>query len=122
MSGDDLVMSARSSRSWSRARAAPDVFDHSDRHTQEDDEYNLMWAAIERLPTYNRMRKGVMKHVDENGKIVHNEVDVPKLGLHDKKLLMETILKFVEEDNENFLKKLRERQSRFVDLFISITY
>jgi len=104
------------------AGAVPDVFEQSDRHTQEDDEYHLTWAAIERLPTLERMRKGVMKHVDENGKVVHDEVDVAKLGLHDKKILLDSILKIVEEDNEKFLRKLRDRQDRFVSLSLDLDF
>jgi len=120
MAGDEVTISRSSRRSfremWPVIAAAPDVFERSDRHTQEDDEYHLTWAAIERLPTFERMRKGVMKHVDENGKVMHDEVDVAKLGLHDKKLLLDSILKIVEEDNEKFLRKIRDRQDRFVSL------
>jgi hypothetical protein len=133
LAGDEVTISTSSSRSrswksmsfqdiWTAtAGAVPDVFERSDRHTQEDDEYQLTWAAIERLPTVERMRKGVMKHVDENGKVVHDEVDVAKLGLHDKKILLDSILKIVEEDNEKFLRKLRDRQDRF-GLFYLIIY
>ncbi|KAJ1418854.1 P-loop containing nucleoside triphosphate hydrolase [Sesbania bispinosa] len=116
--GDDLAISTSSRRSWTSTSfrevwaAPPDAFERSDRHTQEDDEYHLTWAAIERLPTFERMRKGVMKHVLDNGNVVHDEVDVAKLGLHDKKLLIESILKIVEEDNEKFLRRLRDRQDR----------
>ena len=120
MAGDEVTISTSSRRSfremWPVTAAAPDVFERSDRHTQEDDEYHLTWAAIERLPTFERMRKGVIKHVDENGKVVHDEVDVAKLGFHDKKLLLDSILKIVEEDNEKFLRKIRDRQDRFVSL------
>lgn len=121
MPGDDLAISASSRRSWTSTpsfrdvwTAPPDVFNRSDRHTQEDDEYHLTWAAIDRLPTFERMRKGVVKHVLENGKVVHDEVDVAKLGLHDKKILLESILKTVEEDNEKFLRRLRDRQDRYL--------
>ncbi|XP_061340261.1 pleiotropic drug resistance protein 2-like isoform X2 [Gastrolobium bilobum] len=118
LAGDDLAISTsgrRSSFSASFAEvwtATPDVFDRSDRHTQEDDEQDLIWVAIERLPTFERMKKGVLKHVLDNGKVVHDEVDVTNLGLHDKKLLMESVLKIVEEDNEKFLLRLRERVDR----------
>ncbi|WJX84784.1 ABC transporter G member 39 [Trifolium repens] len=122
LAGDEVSISTSSRRSWTStsfrdvwtatSAAVPDVFERSDRHTQEDDEYYLTWAAIERLPTFERMTKGVMKHVGENGKVVHDEVDVAKLGLHDKKILLDSILKIVEEDNEKFLRKLRDRQDR----------
>ncbi|QHO46532.1 ABC transporter G family member [Arachis hypogaea] len=120
MTGDDLAMSTSGRRSltsasfrdvWTAA-AEPDVFGRSNRHMQEDDEQHLTWAAIERLPTLDRMRKGVLKQVLDNGEVVHGEVDVTKLGFHDRKILMESILKVVEEDNEKFLHTLRNRVDR----------
>ncbi|CDO99881.1 unnamed protein product [Coffea canephora] len=91
--------------------AAPggDVFQKSGRH---DDEEELKWAAIERLPTYDRMRKGMLTQVLDNGRVIHEEVDVAHLGIDDKKNLMDNILKTVEEDNERFLMRLRDRTDR----------
>lgn len=92
--------------------AAPDVFNVSGRHTHEEDEEELKWAAIDRLPTFERMRKGVIKHVPDDGHVVLDEVDVSNLRLHDKKILVESIFKIVEEDNEKFLRRLRHRVDR----------
>ena len=89
--------------------ANENVFSRSER---QDDEEELRWASIERLPTYDRLRKGVMKQVLENGRVVHDEIDVTNLGMQDKKQLMESILKIVEEDNEKFLTRLRLRTDR----------
>ncbi|RVX20018.1 Pleiotropic drug resistance protein 2 [Vitis vinifera] len=58
------------------------------------------------------MRKGVLKQVMTNGRIIQNEVDVTHLGAQDKKQLMESILKVVEDDNERFLRSLRDRTDR----------
>ncbi|RDX73571.1 ABC transporter G family member 39, partial [Mucuna pruriens] len=107
-----------SRRSWTTASfreawtGGPDVFNVSGRHTHEEDEQELKWAAIDRLPTFERMRKGVLKHVLEDGHVVLDEVDVSNLRLHDKKLLIDSILKIVEEDNEKFLRRLRDRVDR----------
>lgn len=118
LAGDDLARSTSSRRSWrSRSSASfrevwtapPDVFSRSSR---QDDEEELKWAAIERLPTYDRLRKGMLRQVLDSGRVVHEEVDVTKLGIQDKKLLMESILKVVEEDNEKFLLRLRDRTDR----------
>ncbi|XP_027104789.1 pleiotropic drug resistance protein 2 [Coffea arabica] len=105
-----------SSRSWASASvkevfAGPggDVFQRSRR---EDDEEELKWAAIERLPTYDRLRKGMLKQVLDDGTVVREEVDVANLGMQDRKQLMESILKVVEEDNERFLQRLRDRTDR----------
>uniref|UniRef100_A0A5B7A802 Putative pleiotropic drug resistance protein 2-like n=1 Tax=Davidia involucrata TaxID=16924 RepID=A0A5B7A802_DAVIN len=121
--GDDLARSTSSRRSWASGskrswasaslrevfQPPPDVFNRSRR---QDDEEELRWAAIERLPTYDRLRKGMLKQVLDNGRIVHDEVDVTNLGMQDKKLLMESILKVAEEDNERFLLRLRDRTDR----------
>ncbi|GFQ02120.1 pleiotropic drug resistance protein 2 [Phtheirospermum japonicum] len=47
-----------------------------------------------------------------NGRIAHAEVNVSRLGAQDKKLLMESILKVVEDDNDKFLLRLRNRTDR----------
>ncbi|GKV37528.1 hypothetical protein SLEP1_g45550 [Rubroshorea leprosula] len=125
LAGDDLARSMGSRGSWSstshRSWAAasfreawqgqqPEVFNRSGR--QQDDEEELQWAAIERLPTFDRLRKGMLRQVLDNGIVVNNEVDVTKLGLQDKKMLMDSILKVAEDDNEKFLQKLRDRTDR----------
>lgn len=119
LAGDDLARSTSSRRSWASASfrevwtAPPDVFNRSGR---EDEEEELRWAAIERLPTFDRLRKGVLTQVLDNGRVVHGEVDVTKLGMQDKKQLMESILKVVEDDNEKFLRRLRDRTDRSASL------
>ncbi|XP_049354854.1 pleiotropic drug resistance protein 2-like [Solanum verrucosum] len=112
-----MSFGSTSVRSWTSASVtevltAPggDVFQRNGR--ENDDEDELKWAAIERLPTYDRLRKGILKQTLDDGKIVHQEVDVTNLGLQDKKQLMETILRIVEEDNERFLLRLRDRTDR----------
>ncbi|KAL0390627.1 UNVERIFIED_CONTAM: Pleiotropic drug resistance protein 2 [Sesamum calycinum] len=117
--GDDLALSSSSRRSWRSQsirevwQGPPDVFTrNSTRRQAEDDEEELRWAAIERLPTYDRLRKGMLQQVMSNGRIVHSEVDVTNLGTQDKKMLMESILKVVEDDNEKFLQRLRNRTDR----------
>ncbi|XP_030512931.1 pleiotropic drug resistance protein 2-like [Rhodamnia argentea] len=116
LAGDDLVRSTSSRRSLGAAsfreawQEKQDVFSHSEQW--EDDEEELLWAALERLPTYDRLRKGMLKQVLDDGKVVQGEVDVTKLEMQDKKQLMDTVLKVVEEDNEKFLRRLRDRTDR----------
>lgn len=119
--GDEFVRQTSSARSWRSAsvrgsvreiwNGTPDVFQRNSTRQIGDDEEELKWAAIERLPTYDRMRKGILTEV-RSGRVVHNEVDVTQLGSQDKKILMESILKVVEEDNEKFLTRLRNRTDR----------
>ncbi|XP_065855877.1 ABC transporter G family member 39-like [Euphorbia lathyris] len=110
--GDDFTGSRRSFASVSRRSLndPSDVFTRS--RGREEDEEELVWAAIERLPTYDRMRKGMLKDVIDNGKVVEREVNIRKLGLPDKKRLIESIIKDAEEDNEKFLTRLRNRIDR----------
>ena len=60
---------------------------------EENDEEELKWAAIERLPTFDRLRKGMLKQVLEDGKVNYEEVDVTNLRMEEKKNLMESVLK-----------------------------
>ncbi|XP_065882173.1 pleiotropic drug resistance protein 2-like [Euphorbia lathyris] len=109
------LSASRNRKSWGSGRSSirevwgnqGDVFGRSER-----DEEDLKWAAIERLPTYDRLRKGILKQVLDNGIVDYQEIDVTNLGMQDKKQLLETILQVVEEDNEKFLLRLRERTDR----------
>ncbi|XP_028802333.1 ABC transporter G family member 39 [Neltuma alba] len=82
-----------------------DVFSTFER---EDDDEALKWAAIERLPTYSRMRKSIL--VNAEGKA--SEVDIKRLSLTERKILLERLVGLAEEDNEKFLLKLKERINR----------
>lgn len=78
-----------------------------------DEEEALRWDAIERLPTYDRLKKGMLSQVIDNGTTVSNELDLSKLGIKEKKKLMSNILNDVEKDNQHFLRKLlRDRIDR----------
>ncbi|XP_078149902.1 pleiotropic drug resistance protein TUR2-like [Carex rostrata] len=74
----------------------------------ENDEEVLMWAAIERLPTYARVRTGILNMSE--GK--QREVDIKHLGIIEKKALLDRLLNNAEEEHEQFLMKLRRRIDR----------
>lgn len=111
---DDSGVTSSSRRSWisSSFRDPTDVFRRSTA-AEEDDEENLKWAALEKLPTYDRMRKGILQQYADDGKVINSEVDLNKLGIQERKILVDRILKIVEEDNERFLKRLRDRFNQF---------
>ncbi|KAL2345196.1 hypothetical protein Fmac_006481 [Flemingia macrophylla] len=116
---DDLMRGKRKSQSWSSRgmrtdwTAPSDVFNIRDSiRSQEEQEEALKWAAIERLPTVDRMRKGMMGIVLDNGRIVNCPVDLTHLAMQDRKQLLESLLKFVDDDNEKFLQKLSDRIKR----------
>ncbi|XP_074361616.1 ABC transporter G family member 29-like [Apium graveolens] len=110
-------MSRSVSRSVSRAAASlgvEDVFGSMRRSSRaaDDDEEALRWAALEKLPTYDRLRTTIMKNYNadsRNQDAFHKEVDVRKLGVDDKQQFIDKLFKVAEEDNERFLMKLRDR-------------
>ena len=84
-----------------------EVFSKSAR--DEDDEEALKWASLEKLPTFDRLRKGLLLGSQGGG---FNEVDVDDLGVNQRKNLLERLVKIADEDNEKFLLKLRDRIDR----------
>ncbi|KAL3633433.1 transcription factor [Castilleja foliolosa] len=94
---------ANSSNLW--RNTGIEVFSKSAR--EEDDEEALKWAALEKLPTFDRLRKGLLF-----GSRGANEINVHDLGYEDKRSLVERLVTTVEDDNEKFLQKLRNRIDR----------
>lgn len=84
----------------------------STQRKEEDDEESLKWAAIQKLPTYDRMRTAIMKTIDADGKTSQAEVDVRNLSYEDRQQIISKLLRVTEEDNERFLLKFRERIDR----------
>ncbi|CAD5166539.1 unnamed protein product [Musa acuminata subsp. malaccensis] len=95
----------RNSSIWKRD---DNIFSRSSR--DEDDEEALKWAALEKLPTFDRVRRGILT-LAEDGKQLQ-EVDVQRLGFQERKTLMERLVRVAEEDNERFLLKLKDRIDR----------
>ncbi|KAK4395285.1 Pleiotropic drug resistance protein 1 [Sesamum angolense] len=95
---------ANSSSFW--RNGGLEAFSHSAR--QEDDEAALKWAALEKLPTYDRLTRGLL--VGSRG--ATSEVDVRNLGFQERKLLLDRLIKAADEDNEKFLLRLRDRIDR----------
>ncbi|CAN8312242.1 unnamed protein product [Cochlearia groenlandica] len=107
------------SRSVSRAsRNIEDIFSPSTRRTKSvnEDEEALKWAAIEKLPTYSRLRTSLMPALGEDdvygNQILNKEVDVTKLDGQDRQKFIDTVFKVAEKDNERILTKLRNRIDR----------
>ncbi|TVU35261.1 hypothetical protein EJB05_17140, partial [Eragrostis curvula] len=80
-----------------------------------DEEEALRWAALERLPSFERLRTGLMRaEADANGsrRFAHEEVDVRALGLAQRQAFVERVFRVAEEDNARFLARLRARIDR----------
>ncbi|KAH7846608.1 hypothetical protein Vadar_016014 [Vaccinium darrowii] len=100
------VSSGNKSSSYIWRNSGREVFSQSAR--EEYDEVALKWAAIEKLPTYARVTRGILT---EDG-VQPREVDIKSLGILEKKNLVERLVKIAEEDNEKFLSRLKERIDR----------
>ncbi|KAD3067411.1 hypothetical protein E3N88_35291 [Mikania micrantha] len=92
----------RHSSSW-RANSEVSCVNIND----ETEESLLHWAAIERLPTFERLRSSLFD--EEDGKKV---VDVTKLLAPERHMFIEKLIKHIEHDNLRLLQKLRERTDK----------
>ncbi|KAL7603351.1 pleiotropic drug resistance protein 1 [Lactuca sativa] len=104
--GSTRVPSLRSGSTSVWRNSGMDVFSKSSR--EDDDEEALKWASLEKLPTFDRLKKGLL--FGSTGP--SNEVDIDNLGVEDRKHLLDRLVKTADEDNENFLLKLRARLDR----------
>ncbi|CAK7348518.1 unnamed protein product [Dovyalis caffra] len=77
---------------------------------ENEDEIELQWAAIERLPTFRRLTLSLFDKKEdgkeEEGKRV---VDVTKLEALERHVFIDKLVKKIEEDNYKLLSKLQER-------------
>ncbi|KAK1358249.1 hypothetical protein POM88_051505 [Heracleum sosnowskyi] len=96
---------ASSSSRWTKS--GKEVFNTSGR--DEDDEEALKWASLEKLPTFDRLRKGLLFGSQGAGA---SEVDVYDLGYKERKKILDRLLNVADEDNEKLLLALRERVDR----------
>ncbi|KAF3336211.1 pleiotropic drug resistance protein 3-like isoform X1 [Carex littledalei] len=121
------VNSIGRSRRWSFREAALSLSKSLSRGDEEErkrgrdedeEELQLQWAAIERLPTYNRLRTSLFfqhQHVVEEGegeKQGRVPVDVGRLGPIERHLFIESMIKHIEKDNLTLLQKQRRRIDR----------
>ncbi len=89
------------------------------RRGEQDDEEALKWAALQKLPTYDRIRTAILKNTsaDSGGKISHQEFDVTKISYEVRQQLISNLLRQIDDDNERFLRKTRERIDTYESKF-----
>lgn len=94
------------------------------RDNTDDEEEGLRWAAIERLPTMARARRGLLRRIEAagcgnsyraggdggggGGEGLFAEVDVARLTRGDRTALIDRLLGD-SGDAENFFQRIRER-------------
>jgi len=83
----------------------------SRREDAQDDEEALKWAALESLPTYDRLRTSVFFNSATGNK---DPVDVRLLTAADRRQLLDSLLKSNEDENQQILVKMRNRLHKYV--------
>ncbi|GER36151.1 ABC transporter family pleiotropic drugresistance protein [Striga asiatica] len=83
----------------------------SARENLSADEETLRWAALQKLPTYDRLRKTVLKSFSDDDDVIR-VVDVRKLGTTRRREFIDRFFKVADEDNDKFLSKLKNRIDR----------
>ncbi|CAN6247786.1 unnamed protein product [Urochloa humidicola] len=118
MAAPAWASSSRRSVNWSssisqsyRQMETEDPFGRAQsKHDHRDEEESLRWAALEKLPTYDRMRQGILRRVLNQQEGLHGGVevvDIQKLAGGDGgRALLERLF---QDDSERFLRLLRER-------------
>jgi hypothetical protein len=73
----------------------------------------LQWAAVERLPTFERITTALFEEQDctaangdAKGKTI---VNVSKLGAQERHVFIEKLIKHIENDNLRLLRRLKQR-------------
>lgn len=86
--------------------SAENVFARSASFREEgEDEEALRWAALERLPTYTRVRRGIFKNIIGDTK----EINVCELEAQEQKLLLDRLATSVGDDPQLFFQRMRRR-------------
>jgi hypothetical protein len=121
-----LASSSRRSLSWGssisqsfRQMETEDPFGRAQSEQgHRDEEENLRWAALEKLPTYDRMRRGIIRKAlddDDGGGDDVEVVDIHKLAGGDEgRALLERLF---QDDSERFLRRLRDRIDMYAWFF-----
>ena len=111
-----MRMNRNMSMSINGSRVVEYVFARSEIERIENEEEALRWAALEKLPNYDRLRTSIIKQLtlEENNKmdVGYRQVDVRKLSFMERQAFIDRVFKVADEDNEKFLKKLRNRIDR----------
>uniref|UniRef100_A0A0E0B1K0 ABC transporter domain-containing protein n=1 Tax=Oryza glumipatula TaxID=40148 RepID=A0A0E0B1K0_9ORYZ len=83
-------------------------FSRSSSPAREDDEEDLRWAALEKLPTYDRARTALLA-MPPDGEL--REVNVQRLATVERRALLQRVAG-VADDHARFLAKFKERVDR----------
>ncbi|XP_077242370.1 pleiotropic drug resistance protein 1-like [Tasmannia lanceolata] len=78
-----------------------------------DDEEELKWAALERLPTYDRLTVSLLKLGESKSGHYHlDRIDIRSISAQARQDLVDRLVNIADQDNEFFVQKLRGRIDR----------
>ncbi|KAK4772799.1 hypothetical protein SAY86_014574 [Trapa natans] len=77
----------------------------SGKNEPQEDEEALRWAVLERLPTYDRVRRGIFKDIAGGAK----EIGLNELEMKDQRVLLDRLVGAVDHDPERFFERMRQR-------------
>ncbi|RVW54019.1 hypothetical protein VitviT2T_004694 [Vitis vinifera] len=69
------------------------------------DDKALRWASLQRIPTYSRARRSLFRNI--SGEL--SEVELCKLDVYERRLVVDRLVRAVTEDPELFFDKIRRR-------------
>ncbi|OEL19703.1 ABC transporter G family member 41 [Dichanthelium oligosanthes] len=102
-----------SSSSWQAAAASfreslSRSLSLNQQHHDDDDEVELKWAAVERLPSSDRLHTSLL-HGDSSQLQM---VDVRRLGAAERRMVVDALIDNIRRDNLRLLRKQRQRMDR----------
>ncbi|PWA37118.1 pigment precursor permease [Artemisia annua] len=109
-SGRSSSLRSASNSIW--RNSGMEAFSKSSR--EENDEEALKWASLEKLPTFDRLRKGLLY----GSKGASYEVDIDSLGIEQRQHLLDRLVKVADEDNEKVGIELPTIEVRFEHLTV----
>ncbi|CAN6548372.1 unnamed protein product [Malus baccata var. baccata] len=111
--GRSIRSSFRSHASSLRSTTTANAERDNDEGCVGDEEHDLHWAAVERLPTFERITTALFD--DYDGESAKGDakgrrvVDVTTLGGQERRVFIEKLIKHIENDNLQLLQKIKQR-------------
>lgn len=86
----------------------------SNAESVEEDENELMWAALEKLPTRKRTNFALVKRNETDSSVgkTHDTVDVRNLDRNTRQLVVNRAMATTAQDNYKLLAGVKERLDR----------
>ncbi|KAM1961523.1 hypothetical protein ACFX16_021942 [Malus domestica] len=111
--GRSIRSSFRSHASSLRSTTIVNAEGDNDEGCVGDEEHDLHWAAVERLPTFERITTALFDDYDgesAKGDVKGRRVvDVSTLGGQERRVFIEKLIKHIENDNLQLLQKIKQR-------------